>query len=213
MVKERVGGVREPAEPSIDDTFHDRIQIARQSSRMAAREVAHELGVTEKAYRKWEARVGENIQKPPYSALVKMADLFGVSTDFLLCRTLSDVSDKNRTVLKGFAATKMQELRFNFDGHDVVPNLVVSHNEFFELMNSLYALWCKCVNTIYLRDYGHEFNSVDADKPYSVEKMIGRDLNLSDRQIIEFLLDNSCRLAREIFRDMARVDEAEKGMD
>ena len=211
---------RKPALPSEQDTIHDRIQIARQMSGLKTPEAAYGLGIPESTYLKWEEKVRDEKHRPPFRMIAKMADFYGVTTDFLLGRTLwegdctsKDTEEPIGSALNAFSATKMQVLSSSFDGYSVIPDLLVAHNNFAPLLNSLYALWCKSNNVIYKREMGMPFIDVDENKPYSVEKMIGKNLNLSDEQIMEFLLDNSCRLAREIFRDMARVDEAEKEAD
>ena len=208
---------REPALPSEQDTIHDRIQIARQMSGLNTSEAAYGLGIPKSTYLKWEEKVSDEIHRPPFHMIAKMADYYGVTTDYLLGRTLweNDCTNKGTeepigSALNAFSATKMQVLSSSFDGYSVIPDLLIAHSNFAPLLNSLYALWCKSNNVIYKREMGMPFIDVDENKPYSVEKMIGKNLSLSDEQIMEFLLDNSCRLAREIFRDMARVDEAEK---
>ncbi len=60
----------------------DRLNFIRKERNMTAQQVADAIGVKLRTYRKYES---ESIS-PPISNLVKIADLFDISTDFLLCR-------------------------------------------------------------------------------------------------------------------------------
>lgn len=62
--------------------FNQRLKHARMAVKLTQKEVAKHLGMTPNAYQKYELGTSE----PNLSKLVKLADLFMVSTDYLLCR-------------------------------------------------------------------------------------------------------------------------------
>ena len=63
-------------------TFNQRLKQSRQSVNLTQKQVAEHLGMTPNAYQKYELGSLE----PNLSKLVQLADLFHVSTDYLLCR-------------------------------------------------------------------------------------------------------------------------------
>lgn len=62
--------------------FSDRLNQVRKSKGFTAQQMADYLHTCIRNYRKYES--GD--AKPSIDALVEIADLFGVSTDYLLCR-------------------------------------------------------------------------------------------------------------------------------
>jgi len=62
--------------------FSDRVKELRKAKGMTQREVASALGITERSYQRYEA---EN--NPNNDTLIKLADFFDVSADYLLGRS------------------------------------------------------------------------------------------------------------------------------
>ena len=62
--------------------FHDRLRSSRMFRGYTLQRTADALGMTLRAYQKYESADSE----PDFSMLIKIADLFNVPTDFLLCR-------------------------------------------------------------------------------------------------------------------------------
>lgn len=60
-----------------------RLIFLRKSAKMRQSDVAAHLGLSTGAYQKYENGKGE----AGYTALIKLSDLFGVSIDYLLCKT------------------------------------------------------------------------------------------------------------------------------
>ncbi len=72
-------------------TLAEKIMSLRKRAGLSQEELAHQLGVTRQAVSKWEA----TSSIPDVSKIVRMSQLFGVSTDYLLRDDMSDdvVSD------------------------------------------------------------------------------------------------------------------------
>lgn len=64
-------------------TLGERVKYLRNSKNMERQELADALGITYHALAKYET----NDREPDYNILLKIADYFDVSTDYLLCRT------------------------------------------------------------------------------------------------------------------------------
>ncbi|MCL2562842.1 MAG: helix-turn-helix domain-containing protein [Oscillospiraceae bacterium] len=62
--------------------FSDRVKELRKERKMTQRQMANVLGITERSYQRYEA---EN--NPNNETLIKLADYFDVSTDYLLGRS------------------------------------------------------------------------------------------------------------------------------
>ena len=62
--------------------FSDRIKELRKAKNMTQRQMADALGITERSYQRYEADSNPNIE-----TLIKLANFFEVSTDYLLGRT------------------------------------------------------------------------------------------------------------------------------
>ena len=63
----------------------NQIKILRKSNNFTQSDLANHLNITQQAVAKWEKGVSE----PDSSSLSKLADLFGVTTDYLLGRDVS----------------------------------------------------------------------------------------------------------------------------
>jgi transcriptional regulator with XRE-family HTH domain len=62
--------------------FPERLNHVRKGKGYTAQRMADVMGVTIRTYRNWES--GHSY--PSLEALVRLADIFDVSTDYLLCR-------------------------------------------------------------------------------------------------------------------------------
>ena len=63
--------------------FNIRLREARLSCGYTQQAIADNLGIALRSYQCYEG----GSRKPPIDTLCKMADIFNVSTDYLLCRT------------------------------------------------------------------------------------------------------------------------------
>lgn len=63
-------------------TFGERVKELRNARGMTQRQMAAALGITERSYQRYEV-----LESPSNENLIKMADFFDVSTDYLLGRT------------------------------------------------------------------------------------------------------------------------------
>ena len=62
--------------------FNERLKAERKSHKYTQQFVANEIGVTLRAYQQYEqGKYEPNIEK-----LIKLANLFGITVDFLICR-------------------------------------------------------------------------------------------------------------------------------
>lgn len=61
----------------------ERIRQLRQSRGLQQTQLAALVGVTKSAVSAWES----DMRQPPYDTLVRLADIFNVSTDYLLGRS------------------------------------------------------------------------------------------------------------------------------
>ena len=64
-------------------TIAERVRELRKSKRLSQRAVGEAIGITERNYRRYEAGEFE----PSASNIVKLADLFNVSADYILGRS------------------------------------------------------------------------------------------------------------------------------
>ncbi len=64
-------------------TFSERLLALREGKNLSQAAVAKQIGITSRTYQRYEA--GE--REPMLSTLVRMADFFEVSVDYLVCRT------------------------------------------------------------------------------------------------------------------------------
>lgn len=65
------------------NTFGERLRFLRNERNLHQSELGELLELSPSAIGSYE----RNLREPSYNHLVKFADLFGVSTDYLLCRT------------------------------------------------------------------------------------------------------------------------------
>lgn len=67
--------------------LNEKIKELRKAKKVSQVEMASALGLTKQCVSNWE---NDNIQ-PSIEMLVKIADYFGVTTDYLLCRSETDI--------------------------------------------------------------------------------------------------------------------------
>ena len=63
-------------------TFHERLKNERKAHNLTQQYVADTIGVTLRAYQQYE----QGKYEPNIERLNKLADLFGITVDFLICR-------------------------------------------------------------------------------------------------------------------------------
>ena len=61
----------------------ERLRVLRAEKKLTRKAVAQHLNVVERTYQRYE----ENEREPIASVLVQLADLYGVTTDYLVGRT------------------------------------------------------------------------------------------------------------------------------
>lgn len=76
--------------------FPDRLKQARKKTGLTQQKIADNLGISLNAYQKYE----QAERSPSLDTLVKLADLLGVTTDYLLGRTVEAISDVSQTILQ-----------------------------------------------------------------------------------------------------------------
>lgn len=70
-----------------EEIFKERLRLLRAEKGISQKQVAEGLGITEVGYRNYEA----GRRKPNFDILPAIADVFGVSTDYLFGRTNNPV--------------------------------------------------------------------------------------------------------------------------
>ncbi len=65
------------------EAFAERLKTLRKERRMTSKEMAEYLGVSQRAYLYYESAT----HYPDVSGLIKLADYFGVTADYLLGRS------------------------------------------------------------------------------------------------------------------------------
>lgn len=63
-------------------TFGQRLNQTRKKRGKTAKDIAEMLGIGLRSYRAYES----DSREPGFESLIKIADFFDVSTDYLLCR-------------------------------------------------------------------------------------------------------------------------------
>ena len=85
----------------VEDVFAERLKELRQSLNLRQVQVAKLIGVDKSTISTYE----NGMRQPPFDILVRLADLFRVSTDYLLGRTnfrpldLSGLSEEEVTIV------------------------------------------------------------------------------------------------------------------
>lgn len=62
--------------------FNKRLRETRMNKGLTQPQMAEALNIALRSYQKYE----QGVREPSFSALVQIADVFEVSTDYLLCR-------------------------------------------------------------------------------------------------------------------------------
>lgn len=61
--------------------FNERLKNERKSHKFTQQFIATEIGVSLRAYQQYE----QGLYEPNIEKLIKLADLFGITVDFLIC--------------------------------------------------------------------------------------------------------------------------------
>ncbi len=77
-------------------TMGERLKFLRQARGLKQKEVATSLGLTQSSVANYET----NFRKPPYDALIKLADFYGVATDFILRGTVPFTQGESKTDIR-----------------------------------------------------------------------------------------------------------------
>ena len=78
--------------------FHNRIKQLREEKNLLQKDIADLFDLSRSAITKWE----KGLATPDYATLVKLADFYDVSTDYLLGR-VSDRNNEYRQISDGIA--------------------------------------------------------------------------------------------------------------
>lgn len=70
--------------------FNQRLRECRIKSKYTQQNIADMLGISLNAYQKYE----QAERSPSLETLIKIADIFDVTTDYLLCRTGEESADE-----------------------------------------------------------------------------------------------------------------------
>ena len=82
------------------------IKCLRTEKHISQRELAAAVGLTQQAVAKWE----KGISDPDSGTLLKLADYFGVTVDYLLGRSDTETQKENPTVKYNALSDEEQEL-------------------------------------------------------------------------------------------------------
>ena len=91
--------------------FADRIEHLRQSKELNQVQLAEKLGVKKQSISNWE---NDNIM-PSVDMLVKIADFFDVSTDYLLGRNGKDYAGTSLVDVTGLSPKQIEHIRAFID--------------------------------------------------------------------------------------------------
>ena len=94
-----------------------RLKELRNLHKLSRREMAEIIGIKERAVLSYE--IDES--NPPYDVLIKFADYFNVSTDYLLCRT--DIKEQARNDLSSTMGISEQSKRMSKNMPDLIKQL------------------------------------------------------------------------------------------
>lgn len=99
--------------------LQDRLRELRTQKHLTQEQVADKLGITRPAYTAYEA----GKRQPDYSSLRQLADLYGVTTDYLLGQnnTPKWATEKDSLDLKEVLEGNVQP-SFNFGGEDITDD-------------------------------------------------------------------------------------------
>lgn len=107
--------------------FKDRLSKLRKELGLTQEDLAKKIGYTRTAISAWE--IGRN--EPSYSDIVKIADFFNVSTDYLLGKS-NTPNPENETKLEDIymhLAKEAQELKLDKDDVDFILNFYKKHKK------------------------------------------------------------------------------------
>lgn len=112
---------------------HERLARLRKAERLTQEVVSNRLGCTTKTYRTWE---NGSTTLSDVHFLELLADLYHVSTDYLLCRT-DDMNIGNTEIAKatGLSETSIELLRFLNAPSAVIGNMQEHHADTIRFLN------------------------------------------------------------------------------
>lgn len=97
--------------------FGERLKNLRQQNHLQQEQVARLVGVERSTVSMWE----NDLRQPPYTTLVRLADVYGVTTDYLLGRTNNSPLD-----LSGLTAAEATMIS------DIVASMITKNKKLEE---------------------------------------------------------------------------------
>ena len=91
--------------------LNQRIRLLRRARNMSQVELAHRLGVTKQSVSNWE---NDNIM-PSIEMLIRIADFFHVSTDYLLGRDVQEPAAPQMLDITGLTPRQIEHIQFIVD--------------------------------------------------------------------------------------------------
>lgn len=102
------------------DSFGDRLRLLRNERKWHQSELGERLELSPSAIGSYE----RNLREPSYFHLVKIADLFGVSVDYLLCRTAERMTVADYAMRNSFTLSELlSDYNVTLDGKELTPQL------------------------------------------------------------------------------------------
>ncbi len=129
------------ATENIREIIAPRLRALREESSKAQNKVAEDLGITPSVLAGYESSSPSAFREPPLARLIKLADYYDVSTDYLLGRIdskkLEYKSVFRTTGLNEESVTQTKELARMGMGY--IANLLISNEHFTKLVADLYT--------------------------------------------------------------------------
>lgn len=118
-------------------TFGDRLKMLRNDKNMTQKELGKKLNVTNVGVAKWES----NDRFPDSDTLIKIADFFDVTLDYLLCRSDSIDNDIQTREVKKDKSSKdilqqiSESIAVGIEDADWLLQLIIHFNNTYECYN------------------------------------------------------------------------------
>lgn len=113
--------------------FQIKLKELRENKRVSQAKLAQALGISQSTVGMWE----NGTNKPEYEKLIKLAEYFDVSIDYLLCRTSDITTDKNYIsvpvygrIPAGIATEAIEDI---LDYEDIPKEWCAGDKEYFSL--------------------------------------------------------------------------------
>lgn len=157
--------------------FSERLKKLRNEKRLSQKELAKELKMSQQTIAKWE----NNQSTPNPEMIVKIADFFDISTDYLLGRTNEDISiDKiPKQKIRNFNYNRLQELVKNKDSSlEELAELL--HTNKYEIAMYLSGIKCPQEKDLYsLSEYfNHPIELEESDFIKSDKKNLIKQIEI-----------------------------------